>query len=410
MAAKYEGFEGSVTVHYAGPATVKQTKKDIQVTIAAELSRLDHCNFRGAGKQDEVNPLLWIAKNNDDGQKWLYQRLSEEDKPRFEPFVRVLVERNKISGLLRDEAECDRLLEIAKQKEHLVAIQSEVAEMIEEQHGAIPEASLNNWYEAKQEARAERLAEYAANAEKRSTEAWERSHNETKHIPFGQPILVGHHSEKKHRSALSKSWNLMGKSVEEQRKAEYFRDRAASVGSGGISSDDPDAIRKLQLQLFPLMTGQMLMVEANKIVKSKTMAVDQKLEALAKLGFKPKQIADAFAPDFAGRVGFADYQTSNNRANIKRINDRIDQLRASLEREDKEYALIDGYLTAEENAADNRIYLHFPGKPPEAERQLLKSNGFRWNRTANAWSRQLTGNAVYAAQYVGEQIKGLRVA
>ncbi len=74
--------------------------------------------------------------------------------------------------------------------------------------------------------RAEKLENAASNASKKSTELFNKSHNMVEHIPFGQPILVGHHSERGHRRLLDKSWNAMGKSVEFSDKAESYESRA----------------------------------------------------------------------------------------------------------------------------------------------------------------------------------------
>lgn len=84
--------------------------------------------------------------------------------------------------------------------------------------------------------KAERYNNWAASAEKKSDEFFKHSHDLTKHIPFGQPILVGHHSESGHRKLLDKSWNAMGKSVEfsdlaenHESKAEYWEKRAKII-------------------------------------------------------------------------------------------------------------------------------------------------------------------------------------
>lgn len=74
--------------------------------------------------------------------------------------------------------------------------------------------------------RAEKLENAASNASKKSTEYYNKSHSMVEHIPFGQPILVGHHSERGHRRLLDKSWNAMGKSVEFSDKAESYESRA----------------------------------------------------------------------------------------------------------------------------------------------------------------------------------------
>ena len=54
----------------------------------------------------------------------------------------------------------------------------------------------------------------------------------------------------------------------------------------------------------------------------------------------------------------------------------------------------------EANTEANRLQIFFDGKPDEATRTELKSNGFRWSPKAEAWQRQLTNNAYYAADYV----------
>ena len=65
-------------------------------------------------------------------------------------------------------------------------------------------------------------------------------------IPFGQPILIGHHSERGDRSYRAKIYANFGKGFDALKAAGEMAARAASIGSGGISSDDPDAIKKLR--------------------------------------------------------------------------------------------------------------------------------------------------------------------
>jgi len=64
----------------------------------------------------------------------------------------------------------------------------------------------SNFHERK-EARIERYEELAENAEQKSEQMHQESRDMVKHIPMGQPILVGHHSEKGHRRLLDRSWN-----------------------------------------------------------------------------------------------------------------------------------------------------------------------------------------------------------
>lgn len=68
---------------------------------------------------------------------------------------------------------------------------------------------------------------YAANAEKRSEQYYEASQEGKDFLSLGEPIKVGHHSEKRHRALIERNWNRMGKSVAESEKAEKYEDKAA---------------------------------------------------------------------------------------------------------------------------------------------------------------------------------------
>ncbi|MFA0125560.1 DUF3560 domain-containing protein, partial [Vibrio sp. 10N.261.48.A2] len=77
-------------------------------------------------------------------------------------------------------------------------------------------------YQERQEAKRDRLEERAAKAEAVSNERFNTASTLGKMLPFGQPILVGHHSEAKHRKHAESINTNMRKSVEAQDKAEYL--------------------------------------------------------------------------------------------------------------------------------------------------------------------------------------------
>ncbi|MBZ4187664.1 DUF3560 domain-containing protein [Niabella beijingensis] len=65
-------------------------------------------------------------------------------------------------------------------------------------------------------------------------------------IPFGQPILIGHHSEKRDRNYRNKIHNTFGKAFEAMDKAKYYEQKAETIAdNNAISSDDPQALDKL---------------------------------------------------------------------------------------------------------------------------------------------------------------------
>lgn len=75
-------------------------------------------------------------------------------------------------------------------------------------------------------AKAERYSQWAASAEKKSTQYYEASNEGRDFLALGEPIKVGHHSEKKHRALIERNWNRMGKSVAESEKAEQHESKA----------------------------------------------------------------------------------------------------------------------------------------------------------------------------------------
>jgi hypothetical protein len=73
----------------------------------------------------------------------------------------------------------------------------------------------------------EKLNGYADNAEKRSNKAYNSraTRNELDFLSLGEPIKIGHHSERRHRKLFEKYDNKMRKSVEESQKAKEYRSK-----------------------------------------------------------------------------------------------------------------------------------------------------------------------------------------
>lgn len=262
---------------------------------------------------------------------------------------------------------------------------------------------MTNRYEEKQEARRERFEELAAKNSERSTAYYQASRRAVEHIPLGQPILVGHHSEGRHRAALRRADSAMGKSCEAQSKADYYARKAEGVGQGGISSDDPEAITKLRAELASLQASQEKMKAVNKAIRSgKT--PEARLAGIVALGIDEQHAAKLLEKDFAGRVGFPSYALSNNSANMRRIELRIKELEANANRQDREVEG-NGY-TYREDTGENRVMFLFEGKPDEPTRALLKANGFKWSpsRDGKPWVRHLNNAGLYAARVVREKL------
>ena len=94
-------------------------------------------------------------------------------------------------------------------------------------------------------------------------------------------------------------------------------------------------------------------------------------------------------------VPFPDYELKNNYAEIRRLEKRIAEVTRNQEVGFPGWEFDGG--RAEANTEMNRLQLFFDEKPSENQRALLKANGFKWAPSQDAWQRQLTANAIYAA-------------
>lgn len=260
-----------------------------------------------------------------------------------------------------------------------------------------------NAYEAKQEAKRERYEERAAKAQGDSNMTYKRARTMAEVIPFGQPILVGHHSEGRDRNYRNKIHNTFGKAFALQDKAAHYASKAASVGTGGISSDDPDAIDKLRTELASLERAQVTMKAANKAIRANKTPETQ-LAALVVLGFTEARAAQLLQKDFGGRIGFASYSLTNNNANMRRIAGRIAELEKHRQRAGTEQAG-NGFVYRED-IEENRVMFVFEGKPDEATRKTLKDNGFKWSpsRDGKPWVRKLNNAGIWHGKQVLEAL------
>ena len=121
-----------------------------------------------------------------------------------------------------------------------------------------------NDYEERKQARIDRYRERAEKARQRSGQLSHESISMLEHIPPGQPILVGHHSERGHRKLLERSDRKMEQSIAASEKADYYERKArAAENNTAISSDDPAALEKLRAKLAQLQEDQTFMKKVN---------------------------------------------------------------------------------------------------------------------------------------------------
>lgn len=253
-----------------------------------------------------------------------------------------------------------------------------------------------NPYEKKQAERRERLLERAARADAEAKAAYKAGDVIAQGIPLGQPILVGHHSEKRHRRDLGKIDRAMRKSIEADKKAKALRSRAASVGSAGVSSDDPDATEKLRDKLASLERERDRMKAINAAFKRGgwPAVLDRKLVSAAQVERLERDMT--FVPG-GTELPFPSYAFTNTSAEIRRVRLRL----AELEAGPPTFEPIEGPgWRIEARPEINRVAVELDKKPAPEVIAKFKRGGWRWSPREGAWLRHLNQAGLYAAEQV----------
>ena len=247
-----------------------------------------------------------------------------------------------------------------------------------------------------QERKEEKIATYNARAEKASKTAnqeWKTASEMGKIIPFGQPILVGHHSEAGHRRLLKRIDAKYKKASEADEKAAYYQNKADNAETNSsISCDDAEAVNLYKKKLEGLETSQERMKAINKAWK-------QGKEALNSLGLTDEEIEKikSHMPSYQ-KSPFPAYSLSNNSAEIRRVKQKLEELNTLDEMKEEKIKIPGGVLFV--NLEINRIQFIFDSIPSEEVRKLLKSHGFKWAPSEKAWQRQRTINAINTTHYL----------
>lgn len=214
-------------------------------------------------------------------------------------------------------------------------------------------------YEERKQMKKERYEELAEKARTRS-KSYSETHNRIANtIPMGQPILVDHYSANRHRNDIKKMHSAIEKSIAEDEKADYYENKIASIESNSnISSDDPQAIEKIQNKIKQL-----------ELYKEKVKAREHKT-----------------------------YELTNINSEIRRLKQRIKHIQEIDEIDFKTLTFNDGEVV--HNKEINRIQILFNSIPSVEVRNELKHWGFKWSRTEKAWQRMFNKNGIYAAKHM----------
>lgn len=250
-----------------------------------------------------------------------------------------------------------------------------------------------------QRRRRERAERRAARLEREADAQLSDARGELDPIPPGQPILVGHHSERRHREAIERHDRKTREALDTARAADAAKGTAARAGYA-ISSDDPDAIDALEARLAELEAARALSKAVNAAYRKGGW------EAVGRVpGVTPKLLAGAKRTLELAPWMKTPMETKNVGANIRRVRRRIEELRAAAERLAAPPIEGDGF-TIEEDVDDNRVRFRFDERPSRETTAKMKRAGFRWSRRHGAWQRQLNDAGRYAARRMAEELFG----
>lgn len=225
--------------------------------------------------------------------------------------------------------------------------------------------------------RLERRREWALSRDRKASSAFATAHRIIEHIPLGQPILIGHHSERRHRAALDRMASNMDRGVESTRMAETHRSKAAGIADQldrSIFSDDANAIDALRARIAEREATCDRVTVINKLIRKELKAGLQP-GWMDRIGASDDEKAAIVRNAKFGRSPlYPSYANSNMRNLIRADRDRI----AAIERRAKAVADADaagGVLIREHG---DYCGVTFSEKPERAILDALKAAGFSW--------------------------------
>lgn len=257
------------------------------------------------------------------------------------------------------------------------------------------------------ERRLERRGEWADKASARSAAAFERAGEMSSAIPFGQPILVGHHSERRDRNYRAKIHAKMDRGLAESKLADHHESKARGLADHlerSIFDDDSDAIERLEQKVAEL---------------EKACEQAKGINAAWRKGGQAR-VAELFGEGIGAVAAKVMSQckwlrspmtTTNDRAEIRRCKQRIELIRKQRARAEQaaqaggvsitEHALLSGSVTGNAWAV-----VTFAEKPERAILADLRAAGFRWGKGSwQGYAHELPESVRALAGQVEEQRK-----
>ena len=197
----------------------------------------------------------------------------------------------------------------------------------------------------------------------------------------------------------------------EQNKYELFTYWRSKAKKAILKSMEPEKtylseIDRYKKDLAGRQKLQEIMKASNAIIrKAKGATCTAELEAA---GLSHDSAIKIQLPDYAGRIGFAQFNLTNNLANIHRIEGRIKEMeakgqKATTQPEGKEIPFEGGRVVLDYSI--DRVQIQHDKRPEYSVISLLKGAGFHWSPRNGCWMRQISPAAIWKA----EQITGIKI-
>lgn len=282
----------------------------------------------------------------------------------------------------------------------------------------------NDNFEEIQKAKQERFEELAQKNKEKSDAEFKNAQKMGEAIPFGQPILLGHHSEKGDRNYRKKIERGFERGIENQKKSEYYDDKAKAIENNhAIRQDDPEALKKLKeklatieaqiekvkdhnkkckqifLEAFGYPTGTKIcntngnykeycFIFSDKTIERKDVIDGVQWEA-KRIPEEIKKIIENYIK--TGKINqpelkedqkkYDSYILQNLNGNKSSVKKRIEKIQVLEKLDDIDVTINKIRIYTE----DGRVRVDFGYKPSEETRKTLKSSGFRWSPYNQVW-------------------------
>ena len=229
------------------------------------------------------------------------------------------------------------------------------------------------------EAKLAKRLEWAGKAEDRSSIAFDRVHKLADSIPLGQPILVGHHSERHARRDADRISSGMAKGCDEARLADHHRGKADGLErqlDTCVFSDDPDAIEAIEARVAENEAKRERMKRVNQLYRKGD------AEGLAALGLDLEKLRAKVASIGYSwvKAPYESWELSNLGGRITADRKRLDDIRARQQRA----AAAEAAGGASIERGESWCRVTFAEKPGREVIDALRAAGFGWG--AGSWS------------------------